>query len=119
MVLGPYFLPPRLNSQYYVEFLDHNLIEFVENIPIGDRNDTYFQQDGCPARSARVVTDWLNEKFPGKWLGLHGPIKWPARSLDLTPLDFFLWGEIKRLVYDGRTLSRKSAGTRRTDYSGL
>lgn len=26
-------------------------------------------------------------------------IAWPARSPDLTPLDFFLWGRIKDLVY--------------------
>ena len=24
---------------------------------------------------------------------------WPPRSPDLTPLDFFLWSEVKRLVY--------------------
>ena len=25
--------------------------------------------------------------------------EWPPRSCDLTPLDFFLWGHIKSLVY--------------------
>ena len=25
---------------------------------------------------------------------------WPARSPDLTPMDFFLWGHIKTLVYE-------------------
>lgn len=28
-----------------------------------------------------------------------GPVAWPARSPDLTPLDFYLWGDIKRKVY--------------------
>lgn len=27
---------------------------------------------------------------------------WPARSPDLTPLDFFLWGYVKARVYDNR-----------------
>ena len=25
---------------------------------------------------------------------------WPARSLDLTPLDYFLWGHMKSLDYE-------------------
>lgn len=25
---------------------------------------------------------------------------WPARSPDLTPLDFYLWGHMKTLVYE-------------------
>ena len=28
-----------------------------------------------------------------------GPVPWPARSPDLTPLDFFLWGKLKDTVY--------------------
>lgn len=28
-----------------------------------------------------------------------GPIAWPARSPDLTIMDFYVWSEIKRLVY--------------------
>jgi len=24
---------------------------------------------------------------------------WPPRSLDLTPMDFFLWGHTKALIY--------------------
>ena len=29
----------------------------------------------------------------------RGPVAWPARSPDLTPLDFFLWGHVKSVVY--------------------
>ncbi|GFW82044.1 putative LOC100569746 [Trichonephila clavipes] len=28
-----------------------------------------------------------------------GPVNWPPRSYDLTPLDYFLWGYVKSLVY--------------------
>ncbi|GFW80994.1 uncharacterized protein TNCV_4803621 [Trichonephila clavipes] len=27
------------------------------------------------------------------------PVNWPPRSCDLTPLDYFLWGYVKSLVY--------------------
>ena len=30
----------------------------------------------------------------------RGPISWPAKSSDLTPMDFFFWGAMKDLVYD-------------------
>jgi len=32
-------------------------------------------------------------------IGRSGPITWPPRNLDLSPLDFFLWGYIKNTVY--------------------
>jgi hypothetical protein len=35
----------------------------------------------------------------GRWVGRNGPIPWPLRSSDLTPLDFFLWGYVKNIVY--------------------
>jgi hypothetical protein len=37
--------------------------------------------------------------FPGRWFGRDGPIPWPPRSPDITPLDFFLWGYVKDIVY--------------------
>lgn len=46
--------------------------------------------------------EYLEETFPGKWIGRRGAIEWPARSPDMTPLDFFLWGHIKNLVYKNR-----------------
>jgi hypothetical protein len=33
------------------------------------------------------------------WIGRGGPIPWPPRSPDLSPLDFFLCGYIKNIVY--------------------
>jgi len=34
-----------------------------------------------------------------------GRIAWPARSQDLTPLDFFLWGHLKTVVYADPTIN--------------
>jgi hypothetical protein len=35
----------------------------------------------------------------GRWIGTSGPIAWPPKSPNLTPLDFFLWGYVKNTVY--------------------
>ena len=32
-------------------------------------------------------------------IGRGEPIPWPPRSPDLNPLDFYLWGHLKALVY--------------------
>ena len=58
-----------------------------------------FQQDGAPPHCALEVPDFLHETFPNKWIGRDGPIPWPPRSPDITPLDFFLWGYVKDIVY--------------------
>ncbi|UYV83660.1 hypothetical protein LAZ67_23001938 [Cordylochernes scorpioides] len=41
----------------------------------------------------------LDQNLSGQWIGRRGPIEFPARSPDLTPLDFFLWGTVKDGVY--------------------
>ena len=56
-------------------------------------------QDGTPPHFSCFVTDVSNERFPDVWMGRGGPIPWPPRSTDLSPLDFFLWGYITNIVY--------------------
>jgi len=48
---------------------------------------------------SRDVTTFLDEIFPGRWVGRGGSTAWPPRSPDLTPLDFFAWGFITDVVY--------------------
>ena len=38
--------------------------------------------------------------FSARWIGMSGPTAWPARSPDLTCLDFFVWGYMKSTVYE-------------------
>ena len=67
-----------------------------------DCADSYFQQDGAPAHYAVSVRKWLDEHFRGRWIGRRGVVEWPARSLDLTPLDFFFWGVLKNKVFSDK-----------------
>ena len=59
----------------------------------------WFQQDGATAHTARATTDMLKDAFPGRLISRFGDLHWPARSLDLTAPDFFLWGFLKSRVY--------------------
>jgi hypothetical protein len=56
-------------------------------------------QDGVPPHFHEEMMDFLNCKFPEKWIGKSRPITWPPCSPDLTPLDFFFWVYIKDAVY--------------------
>ena len=46
------------------------------------------------------VRKYLNNVFPNRWIGRGGPVQWPPRSSDLTPMDFFTWREMKCLLYE-------------------
>jgi hypothetical protein len=49
----------------------------------------WYQQDGAPPHYAVIVRRYLEEVFPNWWIRRRDQIEWPARSPDLTPLDFF------------------------------
>lgn len=98
LFVGPVILPETLNGARYLNFLDNTLRDLLMDMPLNRRRNIIFQQDGAPAHSTRVVREYLNETF-GRWIGRNGPIAWPPRSPDLTPLDFYLWGRMKDIVY--------------------
>ena len=58
----------------------------------------WLQDDGVPAHFCINVHRNLNI-FPRHWIGCGGPVAWPARPPDLNPLDFYLWGHLKSIVY--------------------
>ena len=105
-VIGPHFLPDILNGEGYEDFLINHLPPLLENVPLNIRQSLIFQQDGCPAHYRLTVREYLDQNFPNRWIGRGGPIQWPARSPDLTPLDFHVWGWMKELVYDREIQTR-------------
>ncbi|GFW25675.1 uncharacterized protein TNCV_1309361 [Trichonephila clavipes] len=53
----------------------------------------------CNIHTARATIDLLKDTFGDRLISCFGPVNWPPRSCDLTPLDYFLWGYVKSLVY--------------------
>lgn len=99
-LIGPYLLPERLTGPIYRRFLEEVLPELLENVPINVRQQMWFQNDGAPAHFAVQVREDLAQRFGHRWIARGGAVSWPPRSPDLTPLDFFLWGHVKSLVYE-------------------
>jgi hypothetical protein len=62
-----------------------------------DRDDFIYQQDGAPPRYHHLVRGYLNQHLPQRWIGRTADndqalLRWPPRSPNLTPCDFFIMG---------------------------
>ncbi|GFW94717.1 uncharacterized protein TNCV_4247571 [Trichonephila clavipes] len=101
------------NPQVYVETPLHpeklTVYGLVESLEL------WFQQDGATCHTARATIDLLKDTFGDRLISRFGPVNWPPRSCDLTPLDHFLWGYVKSLVYADkpRTLDHLEDNIRR------
>ncbi len=67
--------------------------------------EIWFQQDGATAHTAGISISLLKQWFPSRLISRRGNVEWPARSPDLAPCDFFLWGYLKEKVYRHRPQS--------------
>ncbi|GFS79104.1 DUF4817 domain-containing protein [Trichonephila clavipes] len=72
---------------------------FIPELNNHDVQKLWFQQDGATCHTARATIDLLKDTFGDRLISRFGPVNWPPRSCDLTPLDYFLWGYVKSLVY--------------------
>jgi hypothetical protein len=69
---------------------------FFELLNEHDRRFTFFQQDSATPHTARVSMEELRQVF---WDRIISRGLWPARSPDLNPCDFYLWGNLEQKVY--------------------
>ena len=101
-VIGPYFFEDdagrtvTVNAERYGRMISEFFWPAIEDF---DLERMWFQQDGATCHTTRPIMALLREKFPGRIISRFGDINWPARSCDMTPLDFFLWGYAKDRVY--------------------
>ncbi|GFT95430.1 putative transposable element [Trichonephila clavipes] len=72
---------------------------FIPELTNHDVQELWFQQDGATCHTARATIDLLKDTFGDRLISRFGPVNWPPRSCDLTPLYYFLWGYVKSLVY--------------------
>jgi len=88
-----------MTGNSYLQFLQNDPPEHLEDVPLDTRRHMYLQHDGSPIHYTRKVTQHLNNTYPNWWIGRGSLIHWPARCPDLTPLDFCLRGWLKGEVY--------------------
>ncbi|GFV81718.1 uncharacterized protein TNCV_1703732 [Trichonephila clavipes] len=101
-IIGPYFF--KNDEGHNVTVNDDRYRAMITNFFIPELNnhdvqELWFQQDGATCHTARATIDLLKGTFGDRLISRFGPVNWPPRSCDLTPLDYFLWGYVKSLVY--------------------
>ena len=106
-IVGPWFFEENevtvtVNSDRYVNMLEEFFFPRIEEL---DQGDIWFQQDGATAHTSRTSMAVLREHFPERLISIRGDLEWPARSPDLSPCDFYLWGYLKSRVYVNRPRS--------------
>lgn len=107
MLIGPVILDDRMTGERYLHFLQNELPALLEDVSLHSRCRMYMQHDGAPIHYTRPVIQHLNAVYPNRWIGRGSLIRWPARSPDLTPLDFCLWGWLKNEVYETKVNTRE------------
>jgi hypothetical protein len=92
-VYGSFFMERTITGIVYLDMLQQFLI------PQSDDDDQevriHFQQNGGAPYYLQEVSEYLNTRFPGRWIGRAAPIAWPPRSPDLTPFGCLLRGFVK------------------------
>ncbi|GFU11882.1 transposable element Tcb2 transposase [Trichonephila clavipes] len=79
---------------------------FIPELNNHDVQELWFQQDGATCHTARATIDLLKDTFGDRLISRFGPVNWPPRPCDLTPLDYFLWVYVKSLVYADKPHTR-------------
>ncbi|GFW41291.1 putative DD41D transposase [Trichonephila clavipes] len=101
-IIGPYFFKNdeghnvTVNGDRYRAMITNFFIPELNN---RDVQELWFQQDGATCHTARATIDLLKDTLGDRLISRFGPVNWPPRSCDLTPLDYFLWGYVKSVVY--------------------
>lgn len=106
-IIGPVFIDGNLNAGRYLEILNGPVSRYMDQLPLAQNVQTWYQHDGAPPHIAIQVRNRLNQIFPNQWIGRFSRDAWPPRSPDLTPLDFFFWGWVKQLVFKTESRTRE------------
>ncbi|GFU61500.1 uncharacterized protein TNCV_2287951 [Trichonephila clavipes] len=97
-IIGPYFFKNdeghnvTVNGDRYRAMITNFFIPELNN---QDVQELWFQQDGATCHTARATIDLLKDTLGDRLISRFGPVNWPPRSCDLTPLDLFSVGLCK------------------------
>lgn len=113
-IIGPYFFQQEVigradpvtvtvTGNRYREMLMNMVIPQLQQRGVIDT--IIYLQDGAPPHIQNGVRQLLQQHFGNRIISRHFPVVWPARSPDLNPLDFWLWGYLKEKVFLRRPLT--------------
>jgi hypothetical protein len=92
-LIGPIFFEDSVTAERY----RNNILDvFINQLHDDELTHGYFQQDGATAHTARETLRYLRQFFGDRLISRD---LWPARSPDLTPLDYYLFPHLKNTIF--------------------
>ena len=71
-IIEPFYLTGMIAANVYMEMLRTEFIPAFEERRL--LFSCHFQQDGAQAHTTIATREFLNAKFPDRWVGKYGPI---------------------------------------------
>ena len=96
-LIGPYLFEGTVTGEACLEMLRSSTLPAIR--ALYEISEIFYQQDGAPPHCHRHVRAFLGENLRGHWIGRRGTFEFPPLSPDLTPLDSYVWGTLKDIVY--------------------
>lgn len=94
-IVGPIFFEETITARRYRAILE----DFVNELHDDELRTGYFQHDNASAHTAHDTREYISQFYDDRVIGFG---RWPPRSPDLTPLDYFLFGHLKNMIYRNR-----------------
>ena len=103
-ICGPYFFEDNagaretVNQERYLNMLNRFFYQHLQDHNM-DATTQWFQQDGATSHTTRAVLQSLSTIFEERIISMKTAFPWPARSPDLSVLDFWVWGMLKDNIF--------------------
>jgi hypothetical protein len=98
-LVGPHVLLCQLTGNHYQDFLLCDLQKLLEDVLLAVRAQKLYVHDGAVTHFSHAMQGVLNDTYHDQWINRGWPTAWPPHLSDFNPLDFYLWGHLKTLVY--------------------
>ena len=89
VILHWFLLFLSVNQHVYLDKLKTVLWSAVRSVSTNCQY--WYQEDGATAHTTNLVRDWLATKFGTSVISRYADQPWPAKSPDLSPLEFWFW----------------------------
>ena len=97
-IIGPYWFedsggrPLTVNTNRHIELMRRKFIPALRRKRRVDMDTVIFQQDGATPHCSNTSLEYLHWYFAGdRLIYCRRDHLWPARSPDISSLDYFLW----------------------------
>jgi hypothetical protein len=68
-LISQFVFPGRLTGAVYLQFLQEELLQLLEDVPLAVRYRMVLQHDGVPPHVNCAVVEHLSVHFPERWVG--------------------------------------------------